>query len=122
MTTNIRNPELRGVLWNWKPVTDLLPGRCGASDIDGVIERKGNFLFIEAKSPGERMPLGQKIMLTKLAGVNPYAITVLVVCGDRTTGEIHSYQRVNSRNFEKPVDGKHFPAALQKWWKKANGR
>ena len=45
METDIKNPQLIGTLWNWRPVAELLPGKAGVSDIDGVIEHNGHFIF-----------------------------------------------------------------------------
>lgn len=43
-----------------------LPGNLGASDLDCVIERHGNFLAIEMKYANTPIPKGQEIMLHAL--------------------------------------------------------
>jgi len=48
-----------------------------ASDLDMVIERKGQFLVGEWKSPVETVPMGQMRMLQALAAIP--AFTVLIV-------------------------------------------
>lgn len=44
---------------------DALPGKAGGSDIDGVVERRGYFLSVEAK-PSKWVPPGQKYMFDAL--------------------------------------------------------
>jgi hypothetical protein len=119
----LRNKGLQGILWNWKPVADLLPGKCGASDIDGVIERRGHFLFLEGKRPGESLPKGQWIMLSNLAKLNPDKVTVVVVTGDRDTGIIKSFFRFDDRGKQcNPRAGNEFDEAINAWWSRVNGR
>ena len=50
------------------------------TDIDGLVERKGKFLFIETKRNGVAIPTGQEIMYNGL--INTGAFTVLVIWGD----------------------------------------
>ena len=118
--TELRNKNLRGILWNWAPVAAKLPGKCGASDIDGVIERRGHFLFLEGKRPGERLPLGQLIMLKALAGLND-KVTVLVINGNRDTGEVESYNVVTPSGLQPPKSGAEFNRAIKRWWSRVNG-
>ncbi len=59
--------------------SDALPGSLGFSNIDGVIERKGYFLFLEKKRAGAKVPTGQRILLEKLS-LQPKT-TVLVFWG-----------------------------------------
>lgn len=119
--TDIRNKDLQGVLWNWKPIAALLPGRCGASDIDGVIERRGHFLFLEGKREGEKLSLGQLIMLKALAALDPEKVTVLVITGDRETGEITEYRQVKASGLGDAKAGRDFHKSLKRWWKNVSG-
>ena len=121
MSTDIKNKDLRGVLWNWRPVADLLPGKCGASDIDGVVERNGHFIFLEGKRPGERLSVGQLIMLKQLSGLSD-RVTVLVVTGNRDSGEVHSYQQVKPSGLQEPKSGTEFNRAIKRWWSRVNKR
>ena len=60
-----------GALWDWKFLDDsCFPGtRITVGDLDGIVERNGEFLVIEAK--GENVPLkpnsGQDILYRALA-------------------------------------------------------
>lgn len=60
---------------------ECFPGRIGMSDVDGVVELSGCFLFMEWKSPGGAVTTGQRIMFEQLTGLSP-RVTVIVVCGD----------------------------------------
>lgn len=46
-------------------------------DLDGVIERKGNFLVFETKNEGVNIPRGQKILLKSLHDIGVFTIIVL---------------------------------------------
>lgn len=54
-------------LWDWGFLQRYLGGfGISPTDIDGMIERNGHILLLEAKSPGVPIPLGQKIMFDHL--------------------------------------------------------
>jgi|14_taG_2_1085336.scaffolds.fasta_scaffold54588_2 hypothetical protein len=118
--SNIRDPKLRELMWNWKPVSDLMPGKMGVSDIDGVCERNGHFMFMEAKRENEGMSLGQEIMLKKLSGLDPDKVRVLVVYGNKHTGEIQGYCRVTPAGIGEMKSARSFKIAFRKWFNKAN--
>lgn len=120
MDTDIRRPELRGVLWNWKPVADMMPGRMGVSDIDGVVERNGHFLFMESKNDNEPLSTGQRIMLCQLAKLNPERVRVVIVYGDRESGEILGYSRVTPEGIQDRASAEAFKTAFRRWFTHAN--
>jgi len=37
---------------NWEPLNIAFPGKIGIGDIDGLVERHGQFLLLEKKQPG----------------------------------------------------------------------
>ena len=54
-------------LWDWGFLDECFPGtRIRVTDIDGLVERNGHFLLIEAKSPGKDIPTGQRILFDRL--------------------------------------------------------
>lgn len=65
------------------------PGRIGMGDVDGFVEFKRHFLFLEWKTaanpfeldPGQRIAFEQLTLLSK-------RITVIVICGDAETMEV----------------------------------
>ena len=68
-------------LWDWGFLDQCFGDtRIRASDVDGIVERHGHFLLIEAKSPGVNIPTGQKIMLDKFAAMPK--CSVLVIWGE----------------------------------------
>lgn len=50
----------------WDRINDHLPGAIRLTDIDGMVEVNGSFLFIEAKGAGVAVPEGQLIALRRL--------------------------------------------------------
>lgn len=64
MVTNIRSAEAyTSSFWDWTSYNDLFaPTKIRISDIDGVVERNGHFLYIETKPPAEDVTTGQRIM------------------------------------------------------------
>jgi len=80
---DLRSPEaaLRA-RWNWSWLSPAFGDtKISVSDIDGFVERRGRFLFLETKSTLEGMPLGQRLALTALA--RQPRTTVLIVIGER---------------------------------------
>lgn len=67
--------------WDWSHAREHMIGKIQPTDIDGAIERRGHFLFIETKHPDESMRDGQRRFLTELSKVCPEKITVVVVDG-----------------------------------------
>ena len=67
-------------IWDW----GILKGCFGDSkieptDVDGLVERCGNFLIFETKLPWAKIPLGQKILFDAYVAVGN--TTVLIVWG-----------------------------------------
>ena len=62
-----------------------LPGKIAFTDIDGVVEVNGRFLYLEMKSPGVPIPTGQEILFTRRTMDS--ISTVYVVNGDAETME-----------------------------------
>jgi len=58
---------------------DCLPGRIAFTDVDGLTELCGNFLYLEWKSHGD-LGAGQRILFERMTALCP--ATVLVVEGD----------------------------------------
>ena len=74
-------------LWDWGFLDSCFGGtKIRVSDLDGIVERNGYFLIIEAKSSGARIPTGQKIMFDKFAAMPKCA--VLVVWGEPNKPEM----------------------------------
>lgn len=66
--------------WDWSCLDGCFGNtRIAACDIDGAVEVRGNFLFIEAKPPRGNLTTGQEIMLRRLAKLP--GVTVLILWG-----------------------------------------
>lgn len=67
-------------LWDWGFLDDCFGGTgIRVSDIDGVVERNGHVLFIEAKPLGKPVSAGQSRMFAQLA---ENGFSILVIWGD----------------------------------------
>lgn len=79
MTIHDRDRYMAGI-WDWA----ILDGCFGSTrikptDIDGLVERNGRFLFLETKSIGAQLPIGQERTFKAL--VKAANATVIVVWG-----------------------------------------
>ena len=83
----IRNKDVyMNNLWDWGFLESCFGGtRISPTDLDGVVERKGHFLYLEAKSPGKDVPRGQQIMFNHL--IADKRATVLVIWGEPNAPE-----------------------------------
>jgi hypothetical protein len=67
-------------LWDWGFLDECFsPTRIRISDLDGIVERNGQVLFVEAKPPGKEISTGQYRLFSKLAA---RGFSVLVIWGD----------------------------------------
>ena len=73
---------------------DCFPGKIGMSDVDGVVELGGRFLFLEWKSPGGSLTTGQRITFQNLTSLSPdpMKVQVILVSGDPETMDVFSVQ------------------------------
>jgi hypothetical protein len=77
----INNPELHlATLWDWACLDGCFGNtRIRPTDVDGMVERNGYFLFIETKKPGAKMPYGQELSYKNL--VKRGRVTFFVIWG-----------------------------------------
>lgn len=80
MTSELRNPEAR--LTDWGKVLGGRISNCLPADIDGVMERNGYLLFLEAKRPGEKLSVAQAMTLNALLGQGATTCCVLTLQDD----------------------------------------
>ena len=80
---------------------DCFPGKIGMSDIDGVVEISGSFLFLEWKSKGGRLTKGQRIMFERLTALS-HKVTVIVVCGHPRDMTVETVQVFHGGGADKP--------------------
>ena len=107
-------------VWQW---CEVLKGCFGnttiePSDIDGIVERNGYFLVIEAKGKNARMSRGQEIMLRRLAKIDKF--TVVVVWGDKYKPErLLVMTKEGDKNYEN-INVYKLRHVVIEWWLEAN--
>ena len=111
-------------LWDWKFLDDCFQGtKIKVSDLDGIVERKGQFLVIECKSPSTKVKSGQKIMFETMAKTGLF--TVIVVWGERNKPERMKIIRRNKngelleKEYER-ITEKQLHQAVSEWYEKVN--
>ena len=120
---NNNDAFLSGV-WNYDFINERLPGKRAVSDIDGSLERKGNFLFIETKATGAGIPTGQLILYEQLVCTG--VANVLFVYGD-TDCPIY-YQKMKKKGNKavlgekKSIDAERLASMVRSWYDWANGK
>lgn len=74
---NIRNIDnYQESFWDWSFLNDVFKYNIRVSDIDGVVERNGKFLYIETKRPNADIPTGQKKLHDAWVGQGSTIITI----------------------------------------------
>jgi hypothetical protein len=78
---NIRDMQkFVSAICDWGPLNDCFQGKVRISDIDGIVERNGFFVFLEQKGAQMQIPVGQDILLSRLAQIPQF--TVLIIFGN----------------------------------------
>lgn len=82
----IRNIEhFTNALWDWSCLDGCFTGKMRPTDIDGLIERNGRFLLLEAKSSGATLGRGQQRTYDALLATGYF--TVIVIWGHKQQPE-----------------------------------
>jgi hypothetical protein len=104
-------------LWDWGCLDGCFgETKIAATDIDGMIERNGEFLVIETKTEGQDIPQGQRIFYDRLASKSGF--TVMIVWGDPgIPSEIQFWGRQKYR-----ADLDALRRAVAAWFDYANGK
>lgn len=92
--------------------------KCGFTDVDAVIERNDQFLFVEMKKPGERLSVGQRILYTNL--ITRSGLDVMIRWGLR--GQTEHLQLIGYHPAPIKSSEVTFRKFLQAWWDKANSK
>lgn len=104
-------------LWDWGMLRGCFgSSKAAVSDIDGIIERRGRFLVIEAKSEGKAVPMGQSIMFSALAKIDQF--TVVVVWGK--PGHVVKMQEWPAAAVA--ADNAGFRKLVSNWYRRANSK
>lgn len=121
MAINNLESYVRG-LWNWDFLNDVFRYGCRMTDIDGMTERRENFLFAETKRSGVAVPVGQARALRALA---TRGSTILTIWGEPNKPEECAIMRPTdhcmslSKRF--PCDEKKLQRIGREWFDYADG-
>jgi len=92
-------------------------------NVDGILERDGQFLILEWKRPGERVSEGQRIMLQALAAKTSFMVVIIYGNTDNET-VIDSYWLLTPEG--KPVKSgigfESFKQFYRQWYELADGQ
>ena len=113
---SIKNPHsfLAGV-WDW----GILRGcfgqtRIEPTDIDGLVERNGYFLVLEAKSPNAKVKTGQKITFESMLKTGKF--TVMIIYGQQNQPEkVEVWTPHEKRTFD-PAGTDMLKALVAQWF------
>jgi hypothetical protein len=112
-------------LFDWDFIIPAFaPTKIEPMDIDGVVERKGNFLIFETKHEGKDIPLGQKITLENLLKLGRGKITIFVLYGKDNNSIVGMEEWVYSNRkvikHTTQCDGNYIYAMTKAWFSKVN--
>ena len=100
----------------------LIPNNAVPSNVDGILERNGQFLILEWKRPGEKVSEGQRIMLQALAAKPSFMVVIIYGNTDNET-VIDSYWLLTPEG--KPVKSgigfESFKQFYRQWYELADG-
>ena len=119
--SNIRNLEVyENSFWDWTPYNSCFGDTMiRISDVDGIVERKGKFLFLETKRPDELLTIGQRRLHDALRETGLF--WVLVIRGERNTPINYSLRIKGMPEEKKNVTGEdEIKKVVQKWFKWAD--
>jgi hypothetical protein len=92
------------------------------SNVDGILERNGQFLIFEWKRPGEKVSEGQRIMLQSLAAKPSFMVVIVYGNTDNET-VVDSYWLLTPEG--KPVKTgigfESFKQFYRQWYELADG-
>ena len=109
-------------LWDWSFLRQsgcFGDTKIEPTDVDGMTERNGYFILIEAKSPGVKIKTGQSILQTSL--VDTGVFTVVNMWGRARTQTVCEMEVLNSHLFRykrEPADISHMVALHKNWFQK----
>jgi hypothetical protein len=119
MNQRWRNQERADQHIQWDRVLRIDQGdKVCPSDIDGVVERKGCFMFLEWKTGAEKVSGGQMIMLKALA--KKPGIKVVVLWGWEQ--EISHVQVIGHHQERVEVTPAQFISWFRGWWNWADSQ
>lgn len=84
------------------------------TDLDGLVERNGRFLVLEAKGPGKTVTRGQQITIDALQKNG--AFTIVIIWGDQNVPEkLRVITRKKTIEYD-PADLEKLRCVVSKWY------
>jgi hypothetical protein len=118
----INNPEkFLASIWDWSFLDNCFGNtKIKVSDIDGVVERNGQFLFIETKGHGVTIPHGQNILHKALIAMGN--ATLFIIWGDpnETASQVEIHCRGGEIIVRRDVTTSQLQDFISKWFDFAN--
>jgi hypothetical protein len=106
-------------IWDWGFLDKCFgKTRIKVTDIDGFVERNGNFLVIECKSHDAKIPTGQSIMFSEM--VKTGLFVVLIVWGEVNKPERALAMWNDKRKEYEPFTQSRFIEFVENWFIYAN--
>ena len=115
----IRNPHgFLSSLPNWQPIYEAFPPKNHPGDLDGIMERHGQFLVIEKKTPGTVINLWSGQARTLKALHNLGVFTILYLWGQEDNPTEICAIRPNDDFIIRPRPATHAQliGVLKDWW------
>ena len=118
---------IKEVLPNWAVFNECFkPTRIKVSDIDGIVERNGQFLFIEVKQNTKEISLGQRILFENLTR-NADHISVLLLYAQNVSEKMDIQEYAVFQNGEMTRDWTETNTEQMKgfvtgWFQRVNNR
>lgn len=106
--------------WQWDKVLGGCFGKTNISpsDLDGIVERNGKFLVLEAKSPRGTMSIGQKRLLHALGRLEEF--TVVIVWGEKHDVEKMQVITKDGMRFYRKATVDDFRRVVKCWYEFAD--
>ncbi len=121
---NIRNLEnFVDNLWPWDVFNDCFINSDGKhsgiafSDLDGIVERKGDFIVVEGKGIGVSIPPGQRRMFWHL--VNTGRFTIVILWGEPgipTEYEVFTYSNGPTTSGKQKCNLEQIKQLIKNWY------
>lgn len=108
-------------LWDWAILDGCFTGKMRPTDIDGLIERNGKFLLLEAKSPGVAIGYGQQRTYDALLRNN---FTIIIIWGKPQQPErirVSTMHNGKVVTHERAADADVLRDVVKRWFLFANG-
>lgn len=128
--TNLRHDcSLHGCyreqLWDWTPLNDCFSGKIRVGDIDGMVERNGNFLMLDGKRPNPKdggcyISDGQRSMYEAFAKMGG---TVIGFHGQppATVQKVRVWRPGGGLEYHEAMDLEGMKELAAQWFRSANG-